>query len=88
MTTIESITTAAFEIDDAQLQRCRSLLAIAAGRLEAYRHDLRGYFQWAADNNVEVLEATRPHIDCRRCFPVRSQVHRPLCASRYWLPQR
>jgi hypothetical protein len=28
--------------------------------LEAYRHDLRGFFQWAADNHLEVLKGHTP----------------------------
>jgi len=34
--------------------------------LDAYRHDLRGYFQWAAGLDLDVLEATRPHIELYR----------------------
>jgi hypothetical protein len=35
--------------------RRRRSSGVTAGRThEAYRHDLRGYFQWAADNAVEV----------------------------------
>jgi len=29
-------------------------------------HDLRGYFQWAAGLDLDVLEATRPHIELYR----------------------
>ena len=29
-------------------------------------HDLRGLFQWASDNNLAVLAATRPHIELFR----------------------
>jgi hypothetical protein len=46
-----------------------SFLARYSGRTpEAYRHDLRGYFQWAADGAVEVLRATRPHIELFRAW--------------------
>src|SRR4051812_21720726 len=42
-------------------------LACYGGRTrEAYRHDLRTYFQWAADCGLGVLEATRPHIELYR----------------------
>ena len=34
--------------------------------LEAYRYDLRSFFQWAADVGLEVLCATRPHIELFR----------------------
>jgi len=38
------------------------LLGYSGRTLEAYRHDLRGYFQWAVDNGIEVLAATRGHM--------------------------
>ena len=31
--------------------------------IDAYRSDLRGFFQWAADTGLEVLKATRPQIE-------------------------
>src|SRR4051794_36028847 len=34
--------------------------------LEAYRHDLRIFFQWATDIGLNVLDATRPHIELYR----------------------
>jgi integrase/recombinase XerD len=34
--------------------------------LEAYRHDLRTYFQWATDTGLEVFAATRGHIELYR----------------------
>lgn len=41
-----------------------AFLARYQGRtLEAYRHDLRSYFQWAADAGIEVLAASRPQIE-------------------------
>jgi integrase/recombinase XerD len=74
MTTITSATTtvqAPFDneaFDEAQLAAA-SLLARYSGRtLEAYRHDLREFFQWAADNGVDVLGATRPHIELFRAW--------------------
>src|SRR6266508_3415469 len=55
-----------FEFDEAQLAAV-SFLACYSGRtLEAYRHDLRGLFQWATDNKLVVLTATRPHIELYR----------------------
>ena len=33
---------------------------------EAYRHDLRTYFQWAADADLEDFAATRGHIELYR----------------------
>ena len=65
------------EVDAAQLAAA-SFLARYGGRpLEAYRHDLRAFFQWAADVGLAVLEATRPHIE-----PYRTMVEeRGLAAS-------
>ena len=55
-------------IDDAELAAV-ALLARYSGRtLDAYLHDLRGFFQWASDNNLAVLAATRPHIELYRSW--------------------
>ena len=44
-----------------------AFLARYRGRtLDAYRHDLRGFFQWASDVGLDVLSATRPHIELYR----------------------
>ena len=74
MTTIETITTTVerpgvgFKVDDAR-PAAVSFLARYSGRtLEAYRHDLRGYYQWASNNDVDVLKATRPHIELFRAW--------------------
>ncbi len=41
-----------------------AFLARYIGRtLEANRHDLRAFFQWASDNRLLVLNARRPHIE-------------------------
>jgi site-specific recombinase XerD len=46
-----------------------AFLARYSGRtLDAYRHDLRGFFQWAADMQLTVLAATRPHIELFRSW--------------------
>jgi integrase/recombinase XerD len=46
-----------------------SFLARYSGRtLEAYRDDLRGFFQWAHDHGVEVMKATRPHVELFRVW--------------------
>jgi site-specific recombinase XerD len=34
--------------------------------LEAYRYDLRSFFQWAADHHLDVLAATRAHLEWYR----------------------
>lgn len=68
MTTIETRTTALqppdaeFVVDDAQLAAVAFLARYSGRTLDAYRHDLRGFFQWAADNQLAVLTAMRPHI--------------------------
>ncbi len=43
-----------------------STMRYSGRTLDAYRHDLRGFFQWAADTNLAVLAATRPHIELYR----------------------
>jgi site-specific recombinase XerD len=73
MTTIEAIGTVeqrnvAFGIDEAQLAAAAFLARYGGRTLEAYRHDLRGFFQWAIDNELEVLKATRPHIELFRAW--------------------
>jgi site-specific recombinase XerD len=47
----------------AELAAAAFLTRYKGRTLEAYRHDLRGYFQWTADAGVEVLAATRPQIE-------------------------
>ena len=52
---------------DEEQMAAASFLARYSGRtLEAYRDDLRGFFQWAHDHHVEVMRATRPHIELFR----------------------
>jgi integrase len=55
-----------FELDEAQLAAAGFLARYGGRTLEAYRHDLRSFFQWAADVGIAVLEATRPHIELYR----------------------
>ena len=44
-----------------------AFLARYSGRtLDAYRHDLKYFFQWAADHDLDVLAATRAHIEMYR----------------------
>ena len=54
------------EFDEAQLAAASFLARYSGRTLEAYRQDLRGFFQWAADHDVPVLAATRPHIELWR----------------------
>lgn len=72
MTTIET-TTRTIEpprddvvIDDAQLAGVAFLARYSGRTLDEYRHDVRGFFQWAADMQLTVLAATRPHIELFR----------------------
>ncbi len=52
---------------DEEQMAAASFLASSNGRtLEAYRDDLRGFFQWAHDHAIEVMSATRPHIELFR----------------------
>jgi integrase len=57
-----------FGFDEAQLAAVSFLARYSRRTLEAYRHDLRGFFQWAADNGVAVLEASRGHIEVFRAW--------------------
>src|SRR5947207_14012156 len=64
-------------IDDAELAAAAFLARYSGRTVEAYRHDLRGFFQWASNKGVVVLEATRPHIELFRA----SMEDRGLAAS-------
>ena len=56
-----------YAVDPAQLAAAVAFLARYSGRtLDAYRHDLRNLFQWAADHDLAVLEATRAHLELYR----------------------
>ena len=54
-------------IDEAQVAVAAFLARYSGRTLEAYRYDLRNFFQWAADHDLKVLQATRPHIELFRC---------------------
>jgi site-specific recombinase XerD len=57
----------ALHADDVAEVAAAGFLARYSGRtLDAYRYDLRVYFQWAADAEIPVLEATRAHIELYR----------------------
>jgi integrase/recombinase XerD len=46
-----------------------SFLARYSGRtLEAYRDDLLGFFQWAIDHGITVMQASRAHIELFRAW--------------------
>ena len=64
-------------VDDAE-QAAAAFLARYQGRtLEAYRYDLRAFFQWAADEGLVILSATRPRIE----LYVRAMEGRGLAAT-------
>lgn len=52
--------------DEAQLAAAAFLARYNGRTLEAYRHDLRYYFQWVTDQHLVVLAATRAHIEIYR----------------------
>ena len=58
----------AFLVDDAQLAAAAFLARDSGRTLDASRHDLRGFFQWAVDQSIPVLDATRPHIELFRSW--------------------
>lgn len=51
--------------DEAQLAVAAFLARYSGRTLEAHRHDLRYLFQWATDQHLTVLGATRAPIDGR-----------------------
>lgn len=63
--------------DPAQLAAAAFLARYSGRTLDAYRHDLRNLFQWAADHELAVLEATRAHLELYRT----SMEERGLAAS-------
>jgi site-specific recombinase XerD len=52
--------------EDAHLAVAAFLARYRGRTLDSYRHDLRGFFQWANDVGLDVLSATRPHIELYR----------------------
>jgi len=55
-----------FVPDEGEVAAAAFLARYSGRTLDAYRHDLRGYFAWAADAGLPVLAATRPHIELYR----------------------
>jgi integrase/recombinase XerD len=52
--------------DEAQLAAGAFLARYRDRTLEAYRYDLRSFFQWADDHGLNVLAATRAHLEWYR----------------------
>jgi hypothetical protein len=69
-TRLEDLLAEAFEdqtlLDEVQLAAAAYLARYRGRTLDAYRHDLRTFFQWAADIGLVVLDATGPHIEVYR----------------------
>ncbi len=63
--------------DEAELAAAAFLSRYQGRTLDAYRYDLRAFFQWAADQGLEVLKATRPQIE----LYVRAMEERGLAAT-------
>jgi integrase/recombinase XerD len=55
-------------VDEAQLAAVAFLARYSGRTLDAYRDDLRGFFQWMAVSRFSVLAATRPHIELYRTW--------------------
>jgi integrase len=67
----------AFTLSEEQLAAVAFLARYSGRTLEAYRHDLRCLFQWAADHGLAVLGASRAHLELYRA----SMEERGLAAS-------
>ena len=52
--------------DEAQLAAAAFLARYRGRTLEAYQYDLRSFFQWAHDHHLDVLAATRAHLEWYR----------------------
>jgi integrase/recombinase XerD len=77
MTTTIERPGADFAVDPAELAAISFLARYSGRTLDAYRHDLRNLFQWAADHALAVLDATRAHLELYRA----SMEERGLAAS-------
>ena len=53
-------------LDEAELAAAAFLARYSGRTLDAYRHDLRSFFQWAEDVGLVVLQTTRPEIELYR----------------------
>ena len=51
---------------EAELAAAAFLARYSGRTLESYRYDLRSFFQWTAGVGLDVLAATRPHIELFR----------------------
>jgi site-specific recombinase XerD len=53
-------------VSEAEIAAAAFLSRYNGRTLEAYRHDLRAFFQWASDVGIDVLDSTRAHIELYR----------------------
>lgn len=63
MSEIERATEGDDPVDEAELATAAFLARYQGRTLDAYRYDLRAFFQWAADDRLDILKATRPQIE-------------------------
>ena len=64
-------------LDDAELAAAAFLSRYQGRTLDVYRYDLRTFSQWATDQGLEVLKATRPQLE----LYVRAMEERGLAAT-------
>jgi len=64
-------------LDEAELAAAAFLARYQGRTLDAYRYDLRVFFLWAVDQEIVILGATRPQIECY----VRAMEDRGLAAT-------
>jgi hypothetical protein len=64
-------------VDEAELAAAVFLARYQGRTLDAYRYDLQAFFQWAADDRLDILQATRPQIE----LYVRAMEARGLAAT-------
>lgn len=64
-------------VDEPELAAAAFLARYQGRTLDAYRYDLRAFFQWAADERLDILKATRPQIE----LYVRAMEARGLAAT-------
>jgi integrase/recombinase XerD len=64
-------------VNEAELAAAAFLARYQGRTLEAYRYDLRAFFQWATDEGLVILSATRPQIE----LYVRAMEGRGLAAT-------
>ena len=62
--TIHAYQTSPF--NEAELAAAAYLARYKGRTLDSYRFDLRTFFQWAEDVGLDIMSATRPHIEMYR----------------------